>query len=340
MGSRVTRELDPATIEQLRAVLKPRRERYSFEFAMRWWAELALGRDPGVSELGPFIEWFKPPQGEDPTVPVEDWPAQEAELIADLLIDGPARRDRGRKRQQRRRLDETGKHELPPSPAKPPSPNPKGAGRPPEDVDREALLFLALIYREFTMRVPTIRKGRPVKSKGDPTDFERFASKSFDAIGVKMPSPKPADFNWLFKRAPESKLNKEAVRSLLWGSIDPLPDVVQRSKAVRKATRTDERAEAIERALQPHHQAERDRIRGQNIAREAVDRAARPDAYAMHAALLRQERALRAEIVRRREAGDDSTELFASLRILRQQRMEAAQALRTDRKNSDKDPPG
>jgi hypothetical protein len=38
--------------------------------------------------------------------------------------------------------------------------------------------------------------------------------------------------------------------------------------------------------------------------------------------------------VRRREAGDDSTELFASLKILRQQRMEAVRALKADQEKS------
>ena len=330
----MTGELDPTTIERLRAEFKPRRERYNFALAMQCWAALALGRDPGVSELGPFAEWFAPPQGEDRTVPPREWPPQEAELIAALIVDGPARRKRGRKQQTRRRLDETGNQKLPPSPVKARSPNPKGAGRPPEDVQREALLFLALIYREFTMRVPTISRGRPAKSKGDPTDFERFASPRFDAIGVKMPSPKPADFRWFLERAPATKFNKKAVQSLLWGDVDPLPDAVQRNKAVRRATQTDERTEAIEKALQPRQEAERNHILAQNMALEAADRVARPEAYDAHAALLQQERALRAEIMRRRVAGDDCAELFVSLQTLHLQRMEVVRGLRDDRENS------
>jgi hypothetical protein len=97
------------------------------------------------------------------------------------------------------------------------------------------LLTLALVYKHLTGDVPTVSKGRPAKSKGEPTAFERFASERFDAIGKRMPFFPPAEFGWYLKRATKDRFNKDAVRRYLWGDIPAFSDAFRRNRAIRKA---------------------------------------------------------------------------------------------------------
>jgi hypothetical protein len=84
------------------------------------------------------------------------------------------------------------------------------AGAPRADLRREALLFLAVIYREFAKKVPKI-------SERSPTAFQDFADASFKAIGLKVPVFPSADFAWLLDTGNRDKFNKEAARKLLLG---------------------------------------------------------------------------------------------------------------------------
>jgi hypothetical protein len=180
---------------------------------------------------------------DDDAEPPEEWCAQHASLIDDLIVPGREERNRGRSIVRRERR-------VPPKQPKKRQRR-KGAGAPRADGRRVALLTLALVHMELTGDVPTIFKGKPAKSKGEPTDFERFASERFDAIGLKMPSIPTADFRWWIQRAPRNRFNKPAWRSLLWGDMPAIPDAVRRDKAVRKAQR------AIEKALRLHEETER-----------------------------------------------------------------------------------
>jgi hypothetical protein len=99
----MTGDLDLITIEELRAVLKPVRERYDFALVMRRLAA-ELGEDANR------FEWLEPPQGEDPTTPQVEWGVLEAELIADLtggsteqIFAAPDRPRRGRPRADKER---------------------------------------------------------------------------------------------------------------------------------------------------------------------------------------------------------------------------------------------
>jgi hypothetical protein len=72
----LTDELKPEDVERLRAVLKPRRERWDFAHAMNQWAALAYDDEPKQ---------------------VEDDNQFDDELVNEIIVPGPARRNRGRK---------------------------------------------------------------------------------------------------------------------------------------------------------------------------------------------------------------------------------------------------
>jgi hypothetical protein len=276
-------------------------------------------------------------QDDDPEPP-EEWCAQHASLIDDLIVPGRAQRNRGRTIVRRER------RVAPKQPTK--RKRREGAGAPRADGRRMALLTLALVYEELTGDVPMVFKAKPAKSKGEPTDFERFASERFDAIGLKMPSIPTADFRWWFQRAPRNRFNKPAWRSLLWGDIPAFCEAIRRNRAVRKAQsairealrlheetkRNDafERASAkLSKAIESALQAERDKVSHQLMEREAAERSAHPDVYALRAALLREERELRTEILRRLDFGGDYQELLVSLERLREKKAGAKIRIRS-----------
>ncbi len=211
------RELDPAAIERLRTVLNPRRERHSFALAMQRWAELARGRDPGASE-----------RIEQPGVDQFEWPAEppgaEGRYLGMLITDGPATRNRPRKRKARAGRDgenrelralfeeaqrkHRAKAAAPIKSVRTRKRAGSRVGAPRADLRREALLFLAVIYREFAKKLPKI-------SERASTAFQTFADASFKAIGLTVPFMPSADFAWLLHTGNPHKFNKQAARTLL-----------------------------------------------------------------------------------------------------------------------------
>jgi hypothetical protein len=147
----MVRELDPKTIEDLRALLKPRRERYEFTLVMqRLTAEVWADNNE--------FEWYEPPQGEGPTVPREEWGALEAQLIADLTglpIEQVSASTDGRRR-----------------------------GRPRVDKARYAALLVGVVFHEYTLKPPK-RIWDVYKETDENSPFFVFAAAVFRMIGLE-----------------------------------------------------------------------------------------------------------------------------------------------------------
>jgi hypothetical protein len=251
--------LNGAAIARLRAVLKPRRERYSIAVVMEQWAELARGGGP--SPLGVLPD--------------------EQELISLILEPGRATRNRARKPKSRptnairaiylkgkraraaqvRADAEAFRRKRAGRPARPRTRRVASkAGRPRADIGREALLFLGLIYREFQRAVPVL-------SQSTTTAFSLFAEQSFREIGQQPPKMKPAYFTRLFKTPDKRRFNRGAGRRFLWGSLSGDADPIA--------------------------------IMHRNIERERAERLANPGKFAERAAELKSERARRTEHLRK-----------------------------------------
>jgi hypothetical protein len=143
--------LDPTTIEQLRAVLKPRRERFDFAYTMNRWAELALDGDPSSD----------PRSERSDARPIEgpfSWLEDGADLVTEL----------------------TGKlRKGPPPPIK--------RGRPRVDRARHAALLLGHIFQEYVESQPT-RVWDAIEDR-EVSRFYRFATTAFEAIGLEPSKP-------------------------------------------------------------------------------------------------------------------------------------------------------
>jgi hypothetical protein len=147
----------------------PGRERYSFATAMQRWAALAHGEDPGASNP------------EQPGAVQFQWPAEppeaEARYLEMLMTHGPARRNRQRKRETRAGsngedrevraiFEEAQRKRRAKAAASTKSVRTRRtarskAGAPRADLRREALLFLAVLYRDFAKKAPKISERFP-----------------------------------------------------------------------------------------------------------------------------------------------------------------------------------
>ena len=146
------------------------------------------------------------------------------ELINELIVPGPAKRNRGRKlkrtpgqvaqlirsdflknKRRRRERAKIAASTVPTHILKHRKTARSRAGAPRADIRREALVFLGLVYREFTKKVPTL-------SQRVQTPFHLFAVESFRAIGLDAPALKHADFAHDLKH----KYNKELLSKWLF----------------------------------------------------------------------------------------------------------------------------
>jgi hypothetical protein len=177
----LTNELKSEDVERLRAVLKPRRERYDFAYTMNRWA----------SEVGTCDKDSNSPILEDDDG--TDWDA----LAADMLeLDPEAPKTEPRTKQVPRKR------------------------RPRADKERYAALLLAVIYREYAGEPPT-RIVKPDKdwqtAREYSSRFYKFAQAAFELIDLE---PRPQAFREAWERWKRSRdFSKDAMRALLWGGL-------------------------------------------------------------------------------------------------------------------------
>jgi hypothetical protein len=187
---KLTDELKPEDIERLRAVLKPRRERFDFAYTMNRWAELALDVEPPSD-----------PRSERSDVrPVEgpfSWLEDGADLVAESL-----------NRKLRRKTGQ----------ARPP---PHKRGRPRVDQERYAALLLGVIFYEFAEEPPT-RVWDEIGGCGEVSPFYRFATAAFEAIGLKRSHEVFRDVCRAWQNPTKHiEFNSQAIKDLLWGGLTP-----------------------------------------------------------------------------------------------------------------------
>jgi hypothetical protein len=140
-----------------------------FAIAMQRWAALAHGEDPGASNP------------EQPGADQFEWPSErpeaEAQYLEMLMTHGPARRKRQRKREPRAgsdgedrglraifeeaRCKRRAKAAAPIKSVRTRKRAGSRAGAPRADLRREALLFLAVLYRDFAKKAPKISERFP-----------------------------------------------------------------------------------------------------------------------------------------------------------------------------------
>jgi hypothetical protein len=296
---------------------------------MQRWTALARGEDPGASNP------------EQPGADQFEWPSEppgaEDRYSEMLLIEGPVRRNRQRKRSTRLGSDghdpriradyEKRQRRLRPKKSvkcrKVHKPAGSKAGAPRADIRREALLFLTRIYR-------VVKKQRPTISQRSPTEFQSFAEASFAEIGLKVPFMSGADFASLLDTDNKEKFNRKAVDQAVLGGTIFHSDPIMRSKSVRDALRGGD-PKAVKKAVQAELGAQRRRIRARNIKREAADRAARPQAYAEHARALHHDSEIRAKYLRHISEGgskEERAELKAALDAALEHRRRTEQRLK------------
>jgi len=178
---------NPATLEQLRTVLKPLRERYDFVVVMQRLAAEARENEDR-------FEWLAPPQGEDPTVPRAEWEAQENELIVELANCGP----------------------LKPSSA----PEPR-AGRPRADHERYVALLVGVVFHEYTLKSPK-RVWNDYHDTDRTSPFYEFAAAVFRWLGF---APSWQAFREVSERWDSSReFSKRAIKVLLFGGLQRVTD--------------------------------------------------------------------------------------------------------------------
>jgi hypothetical protein len=185
----LTDELKPEDIERVRAVLKPRRERYDFAYTMNRWAELALDIEPPSD----------PRSERSDARPIEgpfSWLEDGADLVAEML-EHKVRRQTGQAR-----------------------PPPHKRGRPRVDQERYAALLLGFIFDEFTEARPTRIWDAYEEREASP--FYRFATEAFVAIGLDPSDQAFRDVCEAWEE-PTKKIefNDQAILRLLWGGLSP-----------------------------------------------------------------------------------------------------------------------
>jgi hypothetical protein len=180
----LTDELKPEDIDRLRAVLKPRRERYGFAYTMNRWAKLASDTGTVVR-----VNLFDPPS---------KWPADDgADLVAELL---------------------GGK--LPPLRKKGQEPPSSKRGRRPLDRERYAALLLGHIFQEYAEAQPT-RVWDAIEDR-EVSPFYRFATAAFEAIGLKRSDEVFRDVCGAWENPTKHiEFNSQAIKDLLWGGLSP-----------------------------------------------------------------------------------------------------------------------
>jgi hypothetical protein len=193
---------DPATLNKLRDLLNPVRDRYGFNFTMERWAELVLGDDLHPANANMSVESIE----------------NETELVAFILAIAP---------------EEVKLSEDDPI---------RGRGRPRRDLERYAALLLAVIFYEYTKAKPTrvTRADAMTADRANTFDrdktsaFYRFATACFDTIGLKVSED-------AFREATErwnDPINKRATRQLLWGRLPRAnregPDMVWDEKRLHR----------------------------------------------------------------------------------------------------------
>jgi hypothetical protein len=183
----LTDELKPEDIERLRAVLKPRRERFDFAYTMNRWAELAL-------DAGPPSD---PRSVRSDTRPIEgpfSWLEDGADLVAEML-NRKLRRKRGQAR-----------------------PPPNKRGRPRVDQERYAALLLGHIFQEYTEARPT--RIWDAYGEREASPFYGFATEAFEAIGLDPSDQAFRDVCEAWERpTDEIEFNTQAIKELLWGGL-------------------------------------------------------------------------------------------------------------------------
>jgi hypothetical protein len=167
----------------------------------------------------------------------------------------------------------------------------KRLGRRPDDTSYFDALLLAVIYHEYTGKAPT-RVWDPVGRKEASPSFQ-FAAAAFSML--RRPTPERALREVCKRWARSRDFYKTTMRRLLFDAPARRPDAVQ------------QRAENVAAVEQDAHDA----ACTQTVAEMAA-----------------KELALRIEILRRRDAGDDYTELLRSLRTIYSQRMEALHTMK------------
>jgi hypothetical protein len=179
-----TMTFDPATLNKLRDLLNPVRDRYGFNYTMERWAELVLSDDLHPVNANKSVE------------PIEN----ETELVAhilgvppetvNLIEDEPVR----------------------------------GRGRPRKDMERHAALLLAVIFHEYTRRKPTrITRSFDVYGLTNALErdkaarFYQFATACFEAIGLKASEDafREATERWERSKA----FFKRRIQQVLWGRL-------------------------------------------------------------------------------------------------------------------------
>ena len=182
-GKDMTDELKPEDIERLRAVLKPRRERFDFAYTMNRWAELALDAEPPSdprserSREGPF-----------------SWLEDGVDLVAEFL---------GRKLR------------IKSGQARPP---PNKRGRPRVDQERYAALLLGHIFQEYTKARPT--RIWDAYGEREASPFYGFATEAFEAIGLDPSDQAFRDVCEAWEKpTDEIEFNTQAIKELLWGGL-------------------------------------------------------------------------------------------------------------------------
>jgi hypothetical protein len=191
-------EIDPATVERFCAMLQPRRKRYPLDVVMqRLAAEARKNEDQ--------FEWLAPPQGEDPTVPREEWEAQEDELVVEIANCGPLE---------------------PSAPVKP------RAGR--ADHERYVALLVGVVFHEYTGKSPK-RIWDAYQDTDHNSPFYIFAAAVFRWLGL---APSWQAFREVSERWDSSReFSKRAIKVLLFRDRENEEDLTASLAAPAKGRR-------------------------------------------------------------------------------------------------------